>query len=286
MEPRDAAATWETSTAGHMAMQEFAFQRMHRRPVPAPAPFASLCGNEPYATMNSTMYSASHHKEPPRVRVPSFTIGRKNDLGTSSHFRSGVTLDQLRLGQLHLGNEARTWETTSGRTHAMPQHDHPLQGASAPRSGLAPRMPFAEIDRRFGQLDSTGSMPGTYGERSLRSETMAQFPNPGPQPPVNPTLTLGTTNDIGSSTKYRKTPAMLADMTHYSLGNEPRRCVNGWERERSTPVDRPLAHSLACVTPPVPCACDAPSAPSPGALAPQRCASACSPPRGAAQDSD
>jgi len=219
--PRDEAATWEISTAGKLAMDEFAFQRMHRRPVPAVRPFASTCGPEPFATTNSTMYSMSHHKEPPHVAVPSFTMGRKNDLGTSSNYRQ-INLDQLRIGQLHLGDQARTWETTSGATHAKPHQEHPLQGHGAPRSGLAPRMPFSEIDRRFGQLDSTGAMPGTYGERSLRSEAMTSYKNPGRQPREPPTLTLGTTNDIGSTTKYSKTPAILAGMTHYSLGNTER----------------------------------------------------------------
>jgi len=218
--PRHEAQTWEINTAGKLAMDEFAFQRMHRRPAPPVKPFAATRGPEPFATTNSTMYSMAHHTEAPKLAVPRFTMGRKNDLGTSSHYHK-VSLDALRLGQLHLGDQARTWETTSGAAHAKPNQGHSTMGTGAARSGLAPRMPFSEIDRRFGQLDSTGAMPGTYGERSLRSETMGQYANPGAQPREAPVLTLGTTNDIGSTTKYRKTPAMLADMTHYSLGNTP-----------------------------------------------------------------
>ena len=41
------------------------------------------------------------------------------------------------------------------------------------------------------------------------------------------TLTLGYGNDLGTSSNYQKTPAILADMTHYSLGNEKRNMVTG-----------------------------------------------------------
>jgi len=32
---------------------------------------------------------------------------------------------------------------------------------------------------------------------------------------------MGYTNDIGSCTRYQRTPAILKDMTHYTLGNVP-----------------------------------------------------------------
>lgn len=123
---------------------------------------------------------------------------------------------------MNLGEHARTWETSAGSAHGVPQKTHPTQGDSAPRSGIAPRMPFSETGRRFGQLDSTGAMPGTYGERSLQSETMTQYHNPGRQPREQPTLTLGTTNDIGSTIRYQKTAALLANETHYKLGTTQR----------------------------------------------------------------
>lgn len=206
-------------------MSEFAFQRMHRRPVPEPKPFAALCGKDPFATTNSQMYSTAHLMEPPSVRVPSFTVGLKNDLGTNSNFRK-INLDELRVGQVHLGNQARSWETTSASTHTIPQKHHPLHGADVPRSGLAPRLPYSEIGRRFGQVDSSGAMPGSTGrhfEGNLKSEAMTQYGNPGCQPRDQLTLTLGTLNDIGSSVTYQRTPTLTAGETHYSLGNQPRR---------------------------------------------------------------
>jgi len=83
-------------------------------------------------------------------------------------------------------------------------------------------MPYSEIDRRFGSLDSTGTMPGADGARSLVSEQMGRYANPGRQKAPERVLTLGTMNDIGSTSKFAQTPAMLADMTHYSLGDQPR----------------------------------------------------------------
>ena len=37
-------------------------------------------------------------------------------------------------------------------------------GSGAPRGGMAGRMPCSEGERRFGQRDSTGTMPGKFGE--------------------------------------------------------------------------------------------------------------------------
>ncbi|KAL1496829.1 hypothetical protein AB1Y20_014415 [Prymnesium parvum] len=213
MEPRHRASTWQTSAAAQMAMDEFSFQRMHRRPVAEPTPFAELCG-ERYTTTHGAEYSS--HKDPPRVAQPSFTLGQQNDLGTASrYYRVGI--DQLRLSRLPLGEHARAWETTSASAHSAAR----LLPPSVPRAGPAPRLPFSEVGRRFGELDSTGAMPGASGERSLQSEAMAQF-TAKPRPPrEQPMLTLGTTNDIGSTTRFRKTPALLAGKTHYSLGEQP-----------------------------------------------------------------
>merc|ERR1719181_585073 len=64
-------------------------------------------------------------------------------------------------------------------------------------------------------------MPGKDGRTEGSSENRTAFADPGRQPAVEQVLTLGTTNDIGSSVRYQKTPAILKGITHYALGTVP-----------------------------------------------------------------
>ena len=204
-----------------MAMIEFTNQRMHRRPAPALKPFSHPTMNpNPYETTSGATYKVS--APGPRV-VPQFTIGQKNDLATANHFRK-VDMNTFRLTNIDFGSQPRAnWQTTAGSDFNRPDQMDALKGSSAPRSGIAPRMPYSEVERRFNSLDSAGTMPGTVGKPSFVSETMVRYGDPGREGRANarpePMLTLGTMNDIGSTSKYRSTPAMLADrVPHFELG--------------------------------------------------------------------
>ena len=216
--------TWETSTAGKLAQSEFAFQRMHREPAPPLREPGPLTFNTAHKDSFRSTLGATNQMPPSAASTARYTVGTKNALGTHAKFKQ-VTRDELRVGQVHFGDDRQAggWETTFSSAFANPDQSHPTQGRGAPRGGIAPRMPFSEVERQFGSLDSTGTMPGENGVREGTSEQRAMYKDPGVQPLREANLTLGYGNDIGTATKYHKTKAMLADETHYSLGNEPRR---------------------------------------------------------------
>ena len=140
-----------------------------------------------------------------------------NELGTQVHYKQ-VNLKELRRGRVHLGDaDARQWQSEFAHHFAAPNLAHPTQGSSVPRGGKAPLMPYSEVERRFGSLDSEGTMPGKDGRTAGTSEQRDAYVDPGRQPAVQSVLTLGKMNDIGSSTRYTKTPAILKDMTHYKV---------------------------------------------------------------------
>lgn len=208
--------TWTTNTAGKLAQQEFYNQRMHREPVHIAPP--NVDGPDRMRSMHRTSF-----KETNEIPIPSnvgarYTVGTKNALGTHVNYKQ-VSLDELRVGRVELGGTDRSWSTNFNDAFRQPDLQHPTQGLKAPRSGKAPRMPFSEVERRFGSLDSTGTMPGKEGVTEGTSENRAAYADPGRQPKIEPHLTLGYGNDIGSCVSYQQTPTILADMTHYSLGN-------------------------------------------------------------------
>jgi hypothetical protein len=208
--------TWSTSTAGRLAQQEFYNQRMHREPIHVAPP--NVDGPDSMLSMHRTSFRESNEIPVPSHVGARYTVGTKNALGTHVNYKQ-VSIDELKVGRVDLGGTDRSWTTNFNDAFRRPNHEHPTQGTKAHRSGKAPRMPFSEVERRFGSLDSTGTMPGKDGVTEGTSENRAAYADPGVQPKINPHLTLGYSNDIGSCVNYQQTPTILADMTHYSLGS-------------------------------------------------------------------
>ena len=216
--------TWENTTCGKLAQREFPYQRMHRDPAPRAPPFVNP---DEYTTAHVRQFKTTVPMPPSAASTAYYTVGVKNALGTHTNY-SKVSRDELRVsGGVHLGDDQRQWSTEFGSQFATPNQSHATRGAGAPRGGVAPRLPNSEIERNFGSLTSEGTMPGKDGKTQGTSETRAQYANPGRQARPEATLTLGYGNDLGTSSNYQKTPAILADMTHYSLGNEKRNMVTG-----------------------------------------------------------
>lgn len=208
--------TWETNTAGKLAQKEFPYQRMHREPIHIGPP--NVDGPDRMLSAYRTSFRESGEIPVPANVGARYTVGSKNALGTHINYKQ-VNLDELKVGRVDIGDGSRSWGTNFSDAFRQPDLAHPTQGATAPRCGKAPRMPYSEVERRFGSLDSTGTMPGKDGVTEGTSENRAAYADPGRQSKISPILTLGYGNDIGSSVKYQQTPTLLADMTHYSLGN-------------------------------------------------------------------
>lgn len=214
---RELNRSWTTSTGGKLAQSEYAFQRMHREPIHIGPPDM---GNTDRSVYRVSYPEQSERSLPANVGAR-YTVGTKNDLGTSVKYRQ-VDLNERQQGQVHLGdNDKRLWTSEFQQNFAAPNLGHATQGVGAPRGGKAPRMPFSEVERRFGSLDSAGTMPGKDGKTEGTSEHLHAYADPGRQPPMESMITLGMTNDIGSQVRFQKTPAILKDMTHYTLGNVP-----------------------------------------------------------------
>ena len=189
---------------------------LHRAEVQVDKPFTI---KDPYGTVHKREYP--HHPRQPRD-VPMFTVGRKNALGTSQT-KSRVTLNQLRLGQIELvGPDAKgSWSTTYGSQYPPPDMDDRLRGRSAARQGVAARMPYSEVERNFGSLDSTGTLPGERafgGKFDTRSEQQSHFGPPGVQPKRKPEFTLQWSNDLGTGTVATKVPPSMLNATHFDFG--------------------------------------------------------------------
>jgi len=227
---------WTTTTAGKLAQKEFAFQRMHREPPPPLPPPP----RDSFVTEHGASFRAGMFPKQSTASQARYTVGTNNALGTHTTYRK-VQLDEVRVNQVHFGDDAsqRGWESTFSSSFAKPDHSHRSQGAGTSRSGMAPRLPFSEVERNFGALTSEGTLPGTVGKREGTSEQRTAYRDPGAQPRNVPTLTLGFGNDISTSVSYQKTPALLADMTHYSLGSEPRR----YETATMAATQRPVLNS-------------------------------------------
>ena len=209
--------TWNTTQAGKLAQVEFPYQRMHREPI--------FIGPPDMGNTDRSVYRATY-PEPKGPPVPAhvgarYTVGTKNELGTTVNYKQ-VGLSELRAGRVSLTEDGkRSWQSEFAQHFQAPDLSHPVHGTRAPRGGKAPRMPFSEVERRFGSLTSEGTMPGGGGKSESTTEHKHAYNDPGVQPAVEQILTLGYSNDVGSSTRFQKTPAILKDMTHYTLGNVP-----------------------------------------------------------------
>jgi len=200
----------------HLSKAEFPYQRMHREEAPLDKQPAV---KGPYETVHRREYP-NHPKQP--ANEPMFTIGRKNALGTSQT-KSRVTLSQLRLGQIELVGPGATssWSTTHGSQFPPPDMDDRFRGRSAVRQGVAARMPYSEVERNFGSLDSTGTLPGERafgGKFDTRSEQQSRFGPPGVQPKRQPEFTLKWSNDLGTGTIASVVPATMLNATHFDFG--------------------------------------------------------------------
>ena len=230
--------TWTNTTTGKMAQREFPYQRMHREPAPP----MKQAPPESYRTEHTMRFLEGVFPKESTASQARYTVGEKNALGTHATFRK-VTRDELRVNQVPLAEEgySRAWDTTFSSSFAKPDQSHALLGAGAPRGGKAPRLPFSDVERNFGSLTSEGTMPGTVGVREGTSESRSMYRNPGPQATAltrnTPNfLTLGYGNDIGSQVAFQKTPTILANDTHYSLGEYPRQTVSETTVATSWPV--------------------------------------------------
>ena len=215
------ASSDEKQAYASLCRSEFYNQRMHRTPVP---PYVPAVVQGPFDTCHAQSYRP---RPPQKVPAPEFTVGRKNAIGTSSVY-SKVSLDVLRQGQVSLSApesraRASSWVTTTGRAYVRPDLNDRFQGGAAVRGGIAPRMPYSEVERRFAAVDSTRTMPGDdslslHAPPHVRSEQQQRFVNPGPQPQRKPEFTLRILNDIGSSTTATAVPATQFNATQYELG--------------------------------------------------------------------
>ena len=106
--------TWQHSSAGKLAMQEFPYQRMHRDPVPPPRP---LDMSDQFETSYRRQFKQAVPQ--PARAVPQFSLGRKNALGTSSTYQK-MTMDEFKVSKLGLGDSARSWSTNFGDAFSAP----------------------------------------------------------------------------------------------------------------------------------------------------------------------
>ena len=199
-----------------LAKAEFPYQRMHREEIP---PHRAPVVDDQYQTVHKRSFT---DRGPQPRQVPQFTVGEKNALGTSRAYHK-LTLDELRIGQMQLtpADGKPSWGTTYGQAFGLPNQNDRFQGHNAPRGGIAPRMPYSEVERNFGSLDSTGTMPGADGGRfDTRSEYQQHFAEPGAAARVRrePEFTLKFSNDIGSDTKASKVPPTMLNATHFDFG--------------------------------------------------------------------
>ena len=253
--PQHSRANGKAKAAyAHLAMSEFPYQRMHRTEAP---PYVPSVVPNPYDSIQMSSFKA--YQPVPKRRQPEFTVGTKNDLGTST-VHAKLTYDQLRLGQIQLvAPDAKgSYSTTHASQFPPPDQADRFQGRAAPRSGIAPRMPYSEVERAFKSLDSTGTMPGSDGERLVtQSEQQEKYPHRGRQPRREPEFTMRFSNDIGSCSKAAKMPPSMLNVAHFDLGkyDGPRyetssRAAHGRRLTPNTtdpaagyPVDAPLGPS-------------------------------------------
>ncbi len=213
-------------SVGGMAMAEFDGQRMHRDTSveTTTAGFAEVAPPRPHAHSWATQHVRAFEPPPAgyRRQTPQFTVGRKNTLGTATVTHK-LSLEELRVGQVSLAdNDARELTSNYRRSFAAPDQGDPLRGRGAPRGGMAGRMPFSEVERRFGQLDSTGTMPGKFGEAekptSLNQlEYTTHSADARAKARQGCEFTLKWHNAIGSSEHTTKVPAELLNATHFDL---------------------------------------------------------------------
>ena len=216
-------ASSDAKAYAHLARSEFYNQRMHRTPV---KPYVPAVVQGPFDTCHGQSYRP---RPPQKVTAPEFTVGRKNTIGTKN-VHSKVSLDEFRQHQVSLSvpdsrAQGSRWVTTTARASVRPDLNDRFQGSAAVPSGIAPREPYSEVERRFAAVDSMGTMPGHDSLSSPapphvhRTEQQRRFVDPGPQPRREPeSITLRYLNEIGSRTTPTVVPASQLNATHYELG--------------------------------------------------------------------
>ena len=215
-------ASSDAKAYAHLARSEFYNQRMHRTPV---KPYVPAVVQGPFDTCHGQSYRP---RPPQKVTAPEFTVGRKNTIGTKNVY-SKVSLDEFRQHQVSLSvpdsrAQGSRWVTTTARAFVRPDLNDRFQGSAAVPSGIAPREPYSEVERRFAAVDSMGTMPGHDSLSSpapphVQTEQQRRFVDPGPQPRREPeSITLRYLNEIGSRTTPTVVPASQLNATHYELG--------------------------------------------------------------------
>ena len=217
-----------------LTVNEIPYQRMHRFPV-APGRPMNLSG-----AYETTSQLAFQPRAAPARATPSFTMGAKNELGTKVKKRQ-MTLGDLRVGQVNLGDQPNAWRTAAQTSYSQPDQSDPLRGRDAPRMGVTARLPHSEVERRFGWCDSAGAMPGTGGHAfSGRTEQQGAFSRPSLGKREQTEITLGRLNDIGSRTQYARVPSTQLHETHYSLGDQGK-CAYATSTAEATRAPPPRA---------------------------------------------
>uniref|UniRef100_A0A7S4FC13 Uncharacterized protein n=1 Tax=Chrysotila carterae TaxID=13221 RepID=A0A7S4FC13_CHRCT len=227
----------ELNSMAKLVVAEYPYQRMHKHSAP-PAKQLDLSDN--YRTTNQRSFAAPRQHD---AIKPVFTMGSKNDIGTKNLYQR-LTLDEMRSQRLQTaGSPTAPTKSTAQQAYVQPNQAHQSQGRAAPRSGVAPRMPYSEVSRGFGSLDSTGTMPGGKGEFKSTSETRRAYPAHTFQRIPAQQITIGKQNDIGSHTSYSCVPSKDMHTTNYSLGTYTGKRFVSTEMERRAPPN--ATHSAA-----------------------------------------
>jgi hypothetical protein len=140
---------------------------------------------------------------------------------------------------LLLQNEGHSapYASTSMVSFTAPNRSHPTKGASAPRGGVAGRLPFSEVDRGFCTSTSAGTLPGdpSYelgGEKvDATSETRAQYGRKPIAPREPARVTVRRLNDLGTRETCHAVPPENLLRANYELGTETKTLYTTAARE-------------------------------------------------------
>lgn len=166
--------------AAELCQTELPGQRMHRYPMLAGSEYRNP---EQWSTTSTRSYVTPEGGG--RV-ARSFTMGKKNDLGTKVVTRR-ITSDEFKSRKLELQPSDAppvNFTSTAGTSWTPPDMGHPTQGNSAPREGAAPRLPFSEVDRNFFSSNSKGAATPDHGPamRLLHSASASSSGSATPHP--------------------------------------------------------------------------------------------------------
>jgi len=183
------------AAAADLCQRELTNQRMHRYPIKEPKPFSNP---DAYSSTMSRSYVAPDR---PGRGTPSFTVGWKNELGTKTHTKQ-LSMAELKMAKLPLSMDAAgSYSSTAMDAYAAPDASHASQGATAPRGGVAVRMPFSEVDRHFFTSTSKGTLPGDHSApagAAANSETRTQYGLKAIPVRVPARMTVRRLNDLGT----------------------------------------------------------------------------------------